>query len=351
MRFIPYIIILLFLSCAPSADQRIELPEVSADFYWNSLRKVQKAYEDKPSDQLLRQKLYYYEKLNWPKESIVDLNLFLEKHGLDPKIVRLFLQYYLNNDQYSELIALLDKWEFYNGLDEELAQYRVLSNFRAKGLDGTKELILDYVQKFRSPDSYEFAIRQSAQIKDTTLMNTYLSELYSTDPSNPLISKYYVPFLLAENKVNEAYDILISEKNKLDDNQLKLFARTLYQLDSVNKAKKMLVEVGDKEANLLLSKWYADESKYDSSTLYLDAILVSDSSREILLTKADLQLERGWLNSSNQIYESLIKRDSTDSIAIEKAAFVARKIAYLRSLKEEEKKIPILEITPKKITE
>jgi hypothetical protein len=351
VRFIPFIVILLLFSCTRSSDQRIELPVVSPDYYWKSLRKVNKAYQEKPSDQLLQQKLYYYEKLNWPEESINDLNTFLEKNGLDPKIVRLFLQYYLNNDQYTELIALLDKWEFYNGLDEELAQYRVLSNYRAKGLDGTKELILDYIDKFRSPESFEFAVKQSVQIKDTLLMKECLSELFNTDPSNFLITKYYVPILLKGGNTVKAYAILKSQGSEASEEEALLMARALYQMDSIGIAKNMLSEYTSIEMQLQLASWYRKEGQYDSAIYYLDLVLATDSSRHLLLTKADVFQERGWLISSNLVYDVLIKRDSTDSIAVQKSAFVERKIAYLRSLKEEEKKIPILEITPKRLIE
>ncbi|MFY0598663.1 MAG: hypothetical protein JXR03_03255 [Cyclobacteriaceae bacterium] len=327
------------------------MPDFSEDFYNRSLLEVQKKYEEKPTNRLLKQKLYYFEKLNWPKESITDLNLLLEKNGLDESLVRLFLQYYLNNDRYAELTEVLDKWEFYNGLDEELSQYRVLSNFKANGSEGTRDLILDYVKKFKSVQSYEFAVGRAEALRDTVLLKSFLEDLSSLDPYNSLILKTYIPILLKEQHYNKCYGLLTLENNKPSSESDLFLAKALYGMDSLNRAKSLLAHHKNEKSYLQLSNWYRLEKTYDSSIFYLDKVIVNDSSRSLLLTKAEILDERGWFNSSFSVFNILIERDSLDTIATNKAAIVARKIAYLRNLREAKRDIPIPQILPKKLVE
>lgn len=352
MRYYILLLLIFLLSCSNSKDHPIEAPTITGDFYAKALKQIEAEYKEKPSERLLRQKLYYFEKLNWPKESIDDLNIFLEKNGLDEMIVDLFLQYYLNNEEYSALTQMLDKWEFYHGLNEELSQYRVLANYRANGLKGAKELIKSYSQKFRSKTSFEFVVDQTLEIGDTLLLKSFLEELFSLDPSNDRIQKAYVPILLHEEDYKGAYQKLITVKSKVkNENKDYLMSLTLYGLDSVQQAKNRLKNYDEKRSRLQLSEWFRTERRFDSAIYFLDKIILKDSSRNLLLTKGEILEERGWFSSSYTIFNHLIASDTTDSIAINKAAIVARKIAYLRNLKEAERQIPIPELTPKRIVE
>lgn len=349
-----YFIFFLFIiiSCGSIKEHKIEIPNVSNEFYQSALDEVKKKYSEKPTDRLLRQKLYYYEKLKWPKESIYDLNIFLEKNGLDQNLVKLFLQYYLNNEEYAELSQLLDKWEFYNGLDEELSQYRVLSHYKSQGSDGTSGLLMNYIKKFNSLDSYKFAIDQAIILNDTSLLSIFFPELSKLSPRDRRLITTYCPILFKKGKLEESYDILTRYRRSGNDYLSDLLlAKILYQFDSMNTAKKILSKYNFVESNMILSDWYKKEKVYDSAVFYLDQALLIDSARHLLLAKGDLLGERGWYNSSYRMFNYLIQKDSMDSIAVSKASIVARKIAYLRDLKESKEDIPIPEILPKRIIE
>ncbi|MEO9474501.1 MAG: hypothetical protein ABJG41_03175 [Cyclobacteriaceae bacterium] len=351
MRIILIFSLFLCISCSNRKDQRIEAPNISDEFYHNALKEVAVKYAEKPTDRLLRQKLYYYEQLNWPEEAIEDLNIFLEKNGLDRKIVNLFLQYYLSNEKYKDLIELLDKWEFYHGLDEDLAQYRVLSNYRANGETGTSELIADYLTKFKSEESLEFAIQLSESIGDSAAMENYSQDLFNVNPDNALLQKSFVPYLIERSDFLLAYDMLIKSKRSTQFEPNFLLALALHGMDSIDRSIALLKNYERREANLQLSKWYREEKLYDSAIYYLDKSIAQDSSRDLLITKAEILDERGWFNSSYSLFYFLVTQDSTDSIVADKAAIVARKIAYLRNLKEAERQIAVPELKPKKITQ
>ncbi|MEP4534492.1 MAG: hypothetical protein ABJ004_15480 [Cyclobacteriaceae bacterium] len=351
MRIFLLFSLLLFISCSNRKDQRIEVPNISDEFYHNALEEVALKYAEKPTNRLLRQKLYYYEQLNWPEEAIEDLNIFLEKNGLDRKIVDLFLQYYLSNDKYKDLIELLDKWEFYHGLDEDLAQYRVLSNYRANGEKGTSQLISDYLTKFKSEESLEFAIQLSESIGDSVAMENYCQDLFDINPDHALLLKSYVPYLIERGDFLLAYNMLTKSRRSAQFESNLLLARALYGMDSIDQSIALLKNYERREANLQISEWYREEKLYDSAIYHLDKIIVQDSSRDLLITKAEMLDERGWFNTSYSLFSFLIAQDSTDSIVVDKAAIVARKIAYLRNLKEAERQIAVPELKPKKITQ
>ena len=352
MRYFSILALFIVLSaCSRTQDQRISLPEVSDDFYQKSLKLVQEQYTQSPTDQLLRQKLYYYEKLGWPKEALPDLNIYLEKHGLNRQSVSLFAQYYLQNDQYGQLITLIDKWEYYHGLDEELAQFRISSNIQAKGEEGTTELIEAYLDKFNSTESYVFAIRESFQFKDTTLQNKLLYRLSDLAPQHPLIAQHHIPNLVKEGSYLDAHALLSSHPNQESQELNLLKAQVLYALDSTRKAKILLRGSSDMESIRQLAYWFRNEQQLDSAIVYIDKLLVQDSSRANILLKAVVLDERGWFNTSLDYFNVLLKRDPSDTIAIEKAQIVERKIAYLRNLKEKAVQAPVLELEPKKIIE
>lgn len=328
------------------------MPKVSSQFYEKALEDVKEKYADKPTDRLLRQKLYYYGKLNWPKESIDDLNKLLEKQGLDSKLVDLFLQYYLSNEQYGELSDMLDKWEFYNGLNEERSRYRVLANYYANGKEGAAKLILDYIKKFNSTSSYEFAVDQAISLGDTALLKVLFPGLRELSPQNNRLSRVYAPILFEEGQYAHSYEVLIQSGHKGNEYQVDLYlGKNLYELDSVKQAKKLISKYDKLETDLILARWYRKENSYDSSILFIDHALTKDSSRAILIMKAEVLDERGWFNSSYALFNYLIQKDTSDAIAIAKAAIVARKIAYLRNLREAETGPSEPEVLPKRTIE
>ena len=351
MRYLSIFIIFIAIACTGKQDQKISLPDLSEDFYQTSLKVVQQQYNKTPTDILLRQKLYYYGKLDWPEEAIIDLNIYLEQHGLNRKTVSLFSEYYLMNDQYGDLIALIDKWEYYHGLDEELSQFRIWANIQAKGKVGTRALIEDYLCKFNSVDSYEFAIRESLNLEDSLLQYDLLLQFAEIAPTHILVAEHYVPTLIAEGRYSEAIAILDKHQGRRNLNMEMMRATVLYALNRVGEAKSVIRRHSNPQAMWQMSLWMKQEKSLDSAIIYIDRALSQDSSRSNVLLKAEILDERGWFYSSLDHLEILLRRDSTDTIALEKAQNVERKIAYLRNLKEKARQAPVLELEPKRIIE
>ncbi len=328
------------------------MPTVNTDFYQRALAELKSVYDEKPSDKTLRQILFYCEKLDWPESSITYLDVYLEKYGLNKQSVAMFLQYYLSNEKHSDLVSLLDRWEFYHGLDEELAQYRIKSSI--KGVDKLSAigLIREYVDQFKSKDSYEFAAMQSIEIKDSVGQMRYFQQLVNLDPGNRLAERLYVPQLIQQGYFNKAYEILTAGDEQPEGfERTLLLARALHGMDSVEQAIDLIKPYDQSESLVQLADWYREIGRYDSAINCVNAILLEDSSRNVVFLKADIQEERGWLSSSYALFNTLVSRDTTDSIASQRAQIVARKIAYLRRLREEQERMPIPELQPKKLVE
>jgi tetratricopeptide (TPR) repeat protein len=349
VRYIFISLLAFLISCGNQQDQKINVPVVSQQFYRDALVSVSLQYQENPTDDLLRQKLFYFEKLGWPKDAIIDLNEFMQKHGLDRNSVILFSKYYMSNDMYVELIALLDKWERFHGLDEEFSQFRIVSKIKANGNLGTKELMENYLSKFNSVKSYEFLVRQSLLLEDSTLQYDLLSKLSDIAPENQLVGMYLVPNLIEQGDFVQALIILNENSDRTDFTFLAMRAKVLYHLDSTEQAKSILRAFSQPKASTTLAQWFYQEKNYDSAIFYVNKSIQSDSSRINFLLKGDIYERKDAFELALNEYYYLLKVDSTDNIAREKASNVERKIAYLRNLKEKARKAPVLELKPKKV--
>ncbi len=95
------------------------------------------------------------------------------------------------------------------------------------------------------------------------------------------------------------------------------------------------------EALQLALRNYAQLTMYDSVLFYSDSIFagINYNNNLVLLTRARAYDKRYKFDKSYQVYTSLIKIDSTDSVVIAEQQTVQRKIAYLHRKKREQKQL------------
>lgn len=342
------ILFILILGC----NSKIEKQEISGieggpDFYMNAYKEVEKAYKDEPSDQLLRQKLYYLEKLNWPPMAISTLEQAQRRFGFNQELIEKFILYYEKNEQYAELMELLGTWGKIHKLGPEMLESNIRAHMILSQRERSIELLNEYIYKYNDARNEAFVATQFLKLGDTLMSIYHFSKLHKKDPTHYALVKQYVPLLLRIGQPKRARGILtVSAKSDTTFLTQLMLSKSLYQMGEKRNAKGMLMNKWNAEALEQLTRWYWDEQQWDSTMFYVNKLIQIDSSRNSLFMKASIYEERGALNSALQLFNFLVETDSTDYLAKERVQDVSRKIAYLREL-ESRRKTPIPELTPK----
>ncbi len=342
------LLIVFIIGCNSKVEkQEISSLDSTENVYWEAFQEVEKAYEKEPSDQLVRQKLYYLEKLGWPPISIDALNQARERLGQDKELVNKYVQYYEKNEQYAPLMELLDSWGKLNNLDAEMMESNIRAHMILSQREKTIELLNDYIYEYKEAENEAFVARNFLKMGDTLMSIYHYSKLQKIDPKHKDLITHYVPLLLKIKQPGRAKSILtMSVQSDTTFQTRAMLAKSLYQMGERKRAKGILLSHNEKAALEQLTRWYWEEKHWDSTMLFVDKLIQVDSSREALFMKASIYEERGALIASLQLLNLLIELDSTDNLAREMAQDVSRKIAYLREI-EERRKTPIPELSPK----
>ncbi|WP_421895551.1 tetratricopeptide repeat protein [Marinoscillum sp.] len=352
-----YRVLICFLILAGCTDhQKYPITEVSVgpDYYLTALRSINSEIRDKPRDVLLRKKrLYINQKLRWPEEADADLDFIISNAGLDQEIYSYGQDYFRTHHLYEKMLDYVGYWEELNGFSGDNLQWRVIA---LSGLGREREAqnhLWDLVQVSKGdPEKLTFAARTYLGMEDTTRALYAFSNLSRADSNHPSVLHDYVPLLLEHSQFEEAGRVL--ERLQINDDDPEgqmLAAKTFYELGKSEQAHSRLRALKSSEVYYRRAMWYKLDNQWDSATHYLDLVIQKDSSSRALLAKAEIYENQGYLNQSYAISSLVFEKDSTNSIAEEMARNVGRKIAYLRSLREREKRIPILDISSKKETE
>ncbi len=348
------ICILVLAGC--SDHQRYPISEVSVgpDYYLTALKAINSEIRDKPKDVLLRKKrLFINQKLRWPEEADDDLNFIISNAGLDQEVYLYGQDYFRTHHLYEKMLDYVAHWEELNGFSGDNLQWRVIA---LSGLGREKEAqnhLWDLIQVSKEdPEKLTFAARTYLKMQDTTRALYAFSNLSRADSDHPSVLHTYVPLLLEHNQFEEAGKVLERLQISVDDAEGQMLAaKTLYELGRSEQAHSRLRVLKSLEVYYQRAIWYKQDNQWDSATYYLDLVIQQDSSSRALLAKAEIFENQGYLNQSYALSSLVFEKDSTNSIAEEMARNVGRKIAYLRSLREREKRIPILDISSKKETE
>ena len=101
---------LILLSCSGKKD-RIVVPELERDFYAQALETLDDKLDRDDQDlQLIEQKLYYCERLNWPETCLEALDEYKRQKGMTPQLLDQYIVYYLNQESYASLLDIIERW-------------------------------------------------------------------------------------------------------------------------------------------------------------------------------------------------------------------------------------------------
>jgi len=343
---------LIIFSCGQRRQYPIENPQIDAEFYVEALHDVNDQVEAFPSNSELRLKrLYINQKLKWPEDANEDLNALVKKDGLTLQLYQFGLDFYQAYHLYEELLNLVDHWERISG--EAQLKWKVVA---LKGLgreNEAKHFLWQLIQSDKhNVQNLAYAGETYLAYGDTTRSIYAMNLLFQAQPDDPFLFKNYVPILLARHHPEIASKVVDYARFDSTDYESGLKrAEVAFQLGQTRKAHQMLGAYTNQGVFYKRAEWYRSVKQYDSAMYMMDILIADDSSQKALLTKGSIAEERGLLYTAYGLFEAVLEKDSTNSIAQESAQNVARKIAYLRSLRERESKIPVLEISSKKETE
>lgn len=346
------LVFVVLLACGQRRQYPINEINVSSDFYENALEDINEEVGESPFNVQLRYKrLYINALLKWPEKANEDLSYIIKKEGLSQLLYDYGVSFYKSSQQYEKLLELTEQWETLSG--ELDAKSRIIA---LAGLERQKDAanhLWDLLQNNKSDsEMLQFAAEYYELFKDTARAIYAYNLLYLQQPNHPVLFARYVPLLLSEGKPEVAR--LVVDEATYDSESYKAsnkVAEVIYQLGDRYKAHRLLASFNNPEVIYQRVSWFREEKRLDSAIFLIDHLIAQDSSVKALMTKAKLSEERGLLQGAHQIYQAILEKDSTNSIAIESDQIVERKIAYLRSLRERERKIPVLEITRKKATD
>lgn len=340
----------VFLSSCTVPSEGIEVPQLGDDFYRKALNQVAKSYEKSPTRELLAQKLYYQERLGWPEESIRDLKEAERRLGLTKQIVHYFCDYYYSNGRYYELLEAVNVSKSLEQPDEQIYQYEILARAKLSEPIVTSQYLRRYLATFKSASSLEFGVEQYLSIGDTLMGVYYLNKLQKQRPGHEKVPKLLVPSLIRFGYREQALQALNDFAVAKPQASMEVVSLFL-ELGEKQRALQLLRGLNTDEAQLQLVSLFRSERVFDSAIFYTDRLLMRDSTRDYLLLKGEIMEDRGWLTSAYFIFQSLYEQSPEDSLVGSRAQIVARKIAYLRRVREAETLAPISKIEPTKLTE
>ena len=94
MRGSVIVLILVFLSCNSSNENKIVVPKLHAGFYSEALERINdKLKSDPENSRLVDQKLFYCNQLGWPTTCISALDAYKQTHGMTNQLVEQYIAY------------------------------------------------------------------------------------------------------------------------------------------------------------------------------------------------------------------------------------------------------------------
>lgn len=354
MHFRLLIVLILFSSCSRQREYSITVPEVRAEYYLKALSEIGEDIERQPTDvELRKRRLFINQQLQWPEDAQSDLQVIFKWQGLDTETFHYAMDFYDKHRLFEEMLNLLARWEAPAHQSSLLLTWKVKALIGLNRINEAKHHLWQLLQVSKNDsEQLTFTARQYLAMEDTVRSLYSFHLLAQNAPQHPALQGEYVPVLLEKGRAEVAQEVLTKMSIDSSDVKSKIqLARIHYQLGDHEKAHQALSGINQESVLSMRSEWYAERFQYDDAIALLDQVILTDSSETALLQKAQILETRGWLSSAYGVFMALFEKDSTHTIAQESAQNVARKIAYLRSLKEQEEKIPVLEIRSKKATE
>ena len=354
MRLSLFLLIgLFFQCCSQQGHQEILIPELHHHFYKEALNQINLKQKSGTSDiNLIDQKLYYCDQLDWPVSCISALDSYRAHFGMNNQLIEQYIAYYQTHNQHQLLVEVIEKWNQKYDLQKSFRKPFIHSLVQLKEHERAKLELQHFVLFNQAKEDTEFASKNFLQLRDTFMAIFHLNRLAKVDPSNDLMMDYGSILIHIDHK-NEGFKILadfLSSKSLRMDQRIRI-AKSFEAANHLSKARNMIKPFSDIDTlAYLIVEWYTKDFFWDSAVMYVDKILSNDSGNaEAWWKKGQIYEDRGWLSHSLRSFKEALKINPNDSAVIQQIQVVQRKIAYLQRRKFEENKIPPLELKSIKI--
>ncbi len=329
-------LIIGIFACSKRTDYLIQIPTETSITSEEILTELENsAGYDPENERLIRQQLYFCEQLGWPARCEQVLIRAKSKWGLTEKLLDQSIAYYEKYKDYERVAALL------NGAFETRSRLETKIKLASSQTPGDYTYLERYTSQYQDEAALSLAAKTYLHQEDTSRATVKFEQLLESNPSHKDLVSYY-PLLEKEGKFIKSAQ-LIEKQLSIRGNQPGLqydLALNYYRMDSLNKAKTLLRQLGSEKANGTLVEWFRERQEWDSALMYVDVLLQSSpDNRHHLLTKAEVLESKGWLTPSLPYYEQAFAKDTTDTELAEYLQIVRRKVAYLRLKKEQEERL------------
>ena len=349
-----FIFLILSIACSDSKKYPIESMSVDVNYYLTALSEVnQQLASNKSNVALYKRKLLVSRELRWPEDVSEDIAFLKREEGLNYELVQYAIDFYSTYHYYELLLNVLDEWESLNGSLNGSDRWRIVAYLGLGRYTEAKYMLWKYVQDNpKNIDALLFAADNYLDLEDSTRAVYAYGKVAEIKRDHSSLLDLYVPVLIQMGYSDRAESVLFSQElDSSNSAQRYLIADMYFKKGDYQKAHDLLKKDESESAIIKRINWFEETLEWDTAVSLVNQLVWRDSSQAALLRKATLLENRGWLNSSYNLYNLVLANDSTNSIALEGAQNVGRKIAYLRSLREQEEKIPVLDVSPKKGTE
>ncbi len=347
MKLVWLFLILITLSCASNRD-RIVIPKIDENFYNQALTSIDDDLgSDKNNLQLVEQKLYYCDQLDWPTNCLTALDEYKRQKGMTPQLLDQYIYYYTKHDRYQLLLDVIDRWASDFEVDDSYTKDRIEALAAVSRKSQAQELLRNYMANRKSPESIEFAAGQYLTLRDTVMATYYLGKLEKLSEDHPLIYRNY-PYMLVDLGLQDQAYIILERYGNTQPNDYDFHMRlsAIYEADQqLAEARNAIKGFIDRDTVVYrIADLFRREEQWDSAHHFIDLIIDRDSvNRRAWWTKAVMYEDRGWLTYSLNYFDHLIYLNENDTIARQRADLVRRKIAYLQRQKIEAMPLPVLE--------
>ncbi len=346
MRILLNTFIIFFFSCSSPKKEKIIVPKLQTSFYATTMEQINNQLKAEPNNaKLVDKKLFYCDKLNWPRTCIKALDSYKKSNGMTNQLAKKYILFYENNQQNEPLFHFIEKWNNELNLKKTHIKTYIDCLIQLNKNEVAKKALENFIQLNQSIKNIYYVSSQHLRMNDTTMAVQYLDKLYELDPKNDLMWEYgNILFKLGYHKRgNEVLSNHIKEHRDDLDIQLR-YAQLLRNTGLFNQAREILSPYSSIDSiAYLLVDWYKKDLMWDSSVFILKNRIVHDpTNKKPIRMLATLYEEHYWRASALKYYKKLKKIDPSDLL-------VQQKIAYLQRLIFERNKIPTIELKSIKI--
>lgn len=342
-------------SCShPSRGKLISEISFPEDIFKDAFHDIEEELQQRPNDiALAEQKIVYCEELDWPESCIDALTVKRNNSGLSSQLIKKFLDYHIKNGHHQRIVELIFRWDDSFGIKKEYFNAYIKALNELTIYDSLKVELPEYLLKNQSPKDHILAAKTYLAIGDTLLSIYYFSKIFNQGIITPDFQYLYPNLLFKTGNASRAFEAMETYLSAYPtDTSYALGISKRYEDSLKLQSARQVLEPYFKKDTIAfrIAELYKKEQKWDSAIYTLDKVInVDPSHRKALWRRARYYEDRGWLSYSLQFFEQMIQMDATDTSAIQRRNLINRKIAYLLRKKNEEEKLPIIELQPKKI--